>query len=222
MANIFGYMRISTKESSDKQSYNRQQRALEKYAEDNNIKYHTVYKDDCTGSTFKRENWSKLESILQEKDTIIFKDISRFTREALKGYEKYLELLSKGINLIFLDNPTISSDYIKSMIKISEEQDLVTRTALEGTIKLLLIVELDRVEKERELIVKRIRQGLEASKKTSGRRPGSILNLTEVLRKDIIEMLKNRTISKSSIAEKHKISRTTLNKYIEIIKSSNK
>ena len=221
MANIFGYERISTQESRDKQSYNRQQRALEKYAEDKNIKYHTVYKDDCTGSSFKRANWEKLESILQKNDTIIFKDISRFTREALKGYEKYIELLSKGINLIFLDNPTISSDYIKSMIKISEEQDLVTRTALEGTIKLLLIVELDRVEKERELIVKRIRQGLEASNKISGRRPGSILNLTEALRKDIIEMLKNRAISKSSIAEKHKISRTTLNKYIEIIKGSN-
>lgn len=217
MANIFGYMRISTKESSDKQSFNRQEKALEKYAEENKIKYHTIYKDDFTGSTFKRENWEKLESILQLNDTIIFKDVSRFTREAVKGYEKYIELMNKGINLIFLDNLTISTDYIKSMMRVSEEQDLVTKTALEGTIKLLLIVELDRVEKERELIVKRIKQGLEASEKTSGRKQGSILNLTDDLKKDIISLIGNRTISKSSVAEKHGVSRTTLDKYIKIV-----
>ena len=66
-----------------------------------------------------------------------------------------MELMKNGVNLVFIDNMTIGTDYIKSMMNIAQEQDLVTKTALESTIKLLLIVELDRVQKEREIIVKR-------------------------------------------------------------------
>ena len=82
-----------------------------------------------------------------------------------------MELMNKGINLIFIDNPTISTDYIRNLTKIAEGQNLVKKTALEGTIKLLLIVELDRVEQEREIIVKRIKQGMEVSSKKPGRSP---------------------------------------------------
>ena len=91
------------------------------------------------------------------------KDISRFTRaDAEESYQVYMDLLNSGISLIFLDNPTVSSDYIKKMMGIAEEQSIVTRTALQGTIKLLLIVELDRVETERKTIVKRIKDGIQA------------------------------------------------------------
>ena len=148
MANYF-YLRISTKESSDKQSFQRQYKALEKYANDNDLPFNnrTIYKDDTSGATFERDDWKELEKILQRGDTIIFKEISRFTREAEQGYEKYKELMNNGINLVFLDNPTVSTDYIKQLTDIANSQELVTRTALEGTIKLLLIVELDRVQK---------------------------------------------------------------------------
>ena len=83
MANYF-YLRISTKESSDKQSFQRQYKALEKYANDNNLAFNnrTIYKDDISGATFERDDWKELEKILQKGDTIIFKEISRFTREA--------------------------------------------------------------------------------------------------------------------------------------------
>ena len=37
MSNTYFYMRISTKESADKQSFQRQNKALEKYAIDNNL-----------------------------------------------------------------------------------------------------------------------------------------------------------------------------------------
>lgn len=55
MATYF-YMRISTKEVSDKQSFARQNKALEKYAIDNGLDYNnrTVYRDDISGSTFNR------------------------------------------------------------------------------------------------------------------------------------------------------------------------
>lgn len=213
------YMRISTKEASDKQSYTRQDKALKRYAEENKLTYNEryVYKDDTTGSTFNRVQWKELESNLKEGDTIVFKEISRFTREAEEGYKKYMKLMNKGINLVFLDNPTVSIDYIKQLSKIAETQSLVTRTALEGTIKLLLIVELDRVQQEREIIVKRIKQGIEASDKKSGRALGRIDKLSEELKKDIIELYNNKLITKVDLAKKHSISRNTLDKYIKIV-----
>lgn len=213
------YMRISTKEASDKQSYTRQDKALKRYAEENKLTYNEryVYKDDTTGSTFNRVQWKELESNLKEGDTIVFKEISRFTRESEEGYKKYMKLMNKGINLVFLDNPTVSTDYIKQLSKIAETQSLVTRTALEGTIKLLLIVELDRVQQEREIIVKRIKQGIEASDKKSGRALGRIDKLSEELKKDIIELYNNKLITKVDLAKKHSISRNTLDKYIKIV-----
>ncbi len=52
-----------------------------------------------------------------------------------------MEWLNRGINVVFIDNPTVSSEYIKQMMDVAQAQDLVTRTAMEGVIKLLLIVD---------------------------------------------------------------------------------
>lgn len=221
MANYF-YLRISTKESSDKQSFQRQYKALEKYANDNNLAFNnrTIYKDDISGATFERDDWKELEKILQKGDTIIFKEISRFTREAEQGYEKYKELMNNGINLVFLDNPTVSTDYIKQLTDIANSQELVTRTALEGTIKLLLIVELDRVQKEREIIVKRIKQGIEASDKKSGRKQGTLDKMSDELKEDIKLFLNDRSIKQVDLMNKHNISRNTLKKYIKLVENN--
>lgn len=220
MGNYFSYSRISTKESIDKQSFNRQEKSLRAYAVKNNIEYLLELKDDCSGSSFNRSGWKKLEKIVQKGDTIVFKEISRFTRQAEDGYKKYMELMSKGISLIFLDNPTVDTEYIKNLTKVAKEQDIITRTALESTIKLLLIVELDRVQKERELIVKRIKQGIEASDKKSGRKEGKLDKMTPELEQDIKEYLGNRNIKQIDLMKKHNISRNTLKKYVKIVQSS--
>lgn len=220
MAKTYFYMRISTKESTDKQSFQRQQKALETYAKNNGLKFdnRSIYKDDVTGSTFDREDWKALEDVVQQGDTIVFKEISRFTRQAEEGYKKYMELLEKGVNLVFLDNPTVSSDYIKQLTNIANSQQLVTKTALEGTIKLLLIVELDRVQQEREIIVKRIKQGILASDKKSGRKSGQLDKMSEELKADIKKFLTDRSIKQVDLMKKHNISRNTLKKYIEVVK----
>lgn len=220
MSNYYSYMRISTKESTDKQSFNRQEKSIKAYADKMGIEYILELKDDCSGSSFNRKEWKRLERIIQHGDTIVFKEISRFTRQAEDGYKKYMELMSKGVNLVFLDNPTVGTDYIKKLTKVAEEQDLITKTALESTIKLLLIVELDRVQKEREIIVNRIRQGIQASNKASGRSEGQLDKMTDELKVDIKEYLGNRTIKQVDLMKKHNISRNTLKKYIKIIESS--
>lgn len=218
MSNYFGYMRISTNEERAVQKFSRQEKSLQAYADSHNIEYTLQFKDDCTGSTFNRPQWIKLEKLLQQGDTIVFKEISRFTRQAEEGYKKYMELMEKGINLIFLDNPTVSTDYIKQLINTSSNLDLVTKTAMESMIKLLLIVELDRVQKEREIIVKRIKQGIKASDKKSGRKEGQLDKMTDELKADIIKFLNDRSIKQIDLMRKHNISRNTLKKYIKIIK----
>lgn len=223
MANIFAYMRISTKAKDDKQSFNRQEKSILKYAKENNLEIHSIFKDDKTGSTFDRKEFKKLDSILKKGDTIIFKEISRFTRETENGYKKYMEFLERGINLIFLDNPTVNTDYIKKLGLIAEKQEIVTKTALEGTIKLLLIVELDRVEKERENLIKRIKQGIESSEKKSGRKKGQIIKMSEELEKDIKNYFLDRAITKTELAKRHNITRVTLDKYIKkFLKNNNR
>ena len=219
MSNTYFYMRISTKESNDKQSFNRQDKSLKAYAEVNNIKYtdRYIYKDDISGSTFDRAEWKELEGNLKIGDTVVFKEISRFTRQANEGYTKYMELMNKGINLVFIDNTTVSTDYIKNLTNIANSQNLVTKTALEGTIKLLLIVELDRVQQERETIAKRIKQGIESSDKVQGRKQGQLDKLTDELRADIKAFTTDRSIKQIDIMNKHDISRNTLKKYIKLI-----
>ena len=78
---------------------------------------------------------------------------------------KYMELLNKGIELIFIDNQTVSTPYIKQLLNVAKAQNLVARTSLESTVKLLLIVELDRAEQERKITVQRIKDGIEAGSK---------------------------------------------------------
>ena len=74
---------------------------------------------------------------------------------------------------------------------------LVTKTALDSIIKLLLIVEHDRVEQKRKLIVKRMKQG--KLDKISGK-----------LRDNIKEFLSDRSIKQIYLMNKHNISRNTL------------
>ena len=222
MATYF-YMRISTKEERDLQKYTRQENALRKYAEANNLQFdtHNIYMEDRSGKNFEeREEWKKLEANLHAGDTVVFKDISRFTREAENGYKKYMELYDKEICLTFLDNQTVCTDYIHQLLDVAERQNLIAKISLENTVKLLLYVELDRVEQERITLQKRIKDGIAASEKTSGRIKGTFDKLTPELETDLQLYLNDRTILQIDVMKKHGISRNTLKKYLAYIKKS--
>ena len=200
MGNYYSYMRIST--DTERQNFARQEKALKKYAEEQSIEYLIEFAEEKSAKNFTdRKQFNKLDKLLQSGDTVVFKDLSRFTREAENGYKKYMEWLERGINIVFLDNPTISSDYIRQMMNTAESQDLVTKTAMEGIIKLLLIVELT--------------DGIAASDKGSGRKKGSLDKMTDELRHDLELYMHDRTITQKAVMEKHGISRNTLKKYVE-------
>ena len=216
MNNYFAYMRISTKEERQMQRFARQENSIEKYAKENNIEYIYIAKEDESGKSFdNRKEWNKVERLLQEGDTVVFKDISRFTRETENGYKKYNELMQRGIELIFIDNPTVSTPYIKNLLNIAEQQNIVAKTTLESTVKLLLIVELDRVEQERIIFIKRVRDGIKASPKKSGRKTGTLDKMSDALKEDIFAYLNDRSIKQVDLVKKHNISRNTLKKYVQ-------
>ena len=221
MGNYFSYKRISTKEERGLQKFNRQSKAIEKYAEENQIEFIAEFEEDESGKDFdNRKEWQKLEKLLHSGDTIVFKDISRFTRETENGYKKYMELMENGVNLIFLDNKTVCTEYIKQLLNVAEQQNLIAKISLENTIKLLLYVELDRAEQERIILINRIKNGIAASGKKQGRKEGVPIKLTEELTADIKEYLKDRNITMAALMKKHNISRNTIMKYIAIVKEN--
>ena len=175
MGNYFSYMRISTKEERGKQNYIRQENSLERYARNQGIDYVIQFREDASGKSFiNRSEWNRLEKIIQSGDTIVFKDITRFTREAENGYAKYMELMSKGINLVFLDNPTLSTDYIKNLIVTAKNMNFLEKTISEMLVKVLLAAELTRAEQERLTISQRTRDGMAASPNKAGRKLGQV------------------------------------------------
>lgn len=88
---------------------------------------------------------------------------------------------------------------------------------LEVVIRLLLVTELDRAEKEREITVKRIKDGIKASSKKSGRKEGQLDKMSPELEADIRKFLIDRSIKQIDLMNKYNISRNTLKKYIEYI-----
>ena len=217
MGKYYSYMRISTSEERGLQKFSRQESALKKYEKENSITFWKEFRDDASGKNFDREEWKKLEYGADAGDTIVFKDISRFTREAENGYAKYMELMDRGIELVFIDNQTVSTSYIKELLQVAERQNLVAKISLENTVKLLLYVELDRVEQERLILQKRIRDGIAASGKTSGRKKGTVDKMTPELEADIAEYMHDRGIRQVDIMKKHHVSRNTLKKYMQIV-----
>ena len=193
MGNYYSYKRIST--DTERQNFNRQIKSLERYATDHNIEYVVEFAEEMSAKNFAdRPQFLKLDKILQSGDTVVFKDLSRFTREAENGYKKYMDWINRGINMVFLDNPTVSTDYIRQMMQTASKQDIVTKTAIESIIKLLIIVELDRGEKQRLYISKSIKDGIAASNKKSGRKTGQLDKMTPELKQHIKQFQTDRSI----------------------------
>lgn len=221
MCKTVAYMRISTKEERGLQKFSRQEKAIERWCKENKVEIseRRIYKDDASGKSFDRPAWKELEEDIATGDTIVFKDICRFTREYDNGFAKYMELMDKGINLVFIDNPTVSTSYIRTMMDVAERQtNRIAKKSLKDTIELLLLVELDRAQAEREITVQRIKDGIAASDKKSGRKTGQLDKMSPDLEADIRKYLADRSIKQVDLMKKHKISRNTLKKYADLIR----
>ena len=83
-------------------------------------------------------------------------------------------------------------------------------------------MELDRVEQERLILQKRIKDGIAASGKKSGRKVGSLEKFTPEIETDILYYLHDRSIKQVDLMKKHHISRNTLKKYARVIQAREK
>ena len=75
------------------------------------------WREHYTGVTMQRPVWEKLMKQLEKGDVLVCDSVSRFSRNATEGYSWYKSLYEKGIEIVFLNEPTISTsvfDRLKS------------------------------------------------------------------------------------------------------------
>lgn len=106
---IYGYARVSTAN----QRLDRQIKSIEQWAGERKIE--KIYREKYTGTTIERPQFSRLLSVVRSGDIIVFDSVSRMSRTATEGFELYMALMNKGIDLIFCKEPHINTEYYKVM-----------------------------------------------------------------------------------------------------------
>ena len=217
MSKIYGYCRVSTKSQK-----------LERQIDNISKAYPTaiLFKEKFTGTKIDgREEFNKLLSKVKGGDTIVFDSVSRMSRNADEGFNLYEELYNKGIELVFLKEPHISTSTYKKAL-----QNNVTMTGtnvdyiLEGVNKYLMALAKEQIrlafeqsEKEVKDLQQRIKEGIANSPKTQGIEQGR-----KLITKKSIEM-KDRmkrhlkdfggADTDKQFMQENKISRNTFYKY---------
>lgn len=105
---VFGYARVST----HKQKIERQIDNIKKaYPEA------VIFQDEYTGTKLDRPAFQRMMKQVQSGDTIVFDEVSRMSRNAEEGYALYEELYEKGVDLVFLKEPHISTSVYKEALQ---------------------------------------------------------------------------------------------------------
>lgn len=186
---IYGYARIST----SKQNIERQVRNIER-----EYPRAVIIREAYTGTKLDRKEWGKLFSTVQAGDTIVFDSVSRMSRNAEDGFAAYEELYTRGVNLVFLKEPHISTATYK---RVLERSVPMTGTSvdyiLDGINRYLLELAREQIrlafeqaEKEVEDLHQRTKEGIETARlngKQIGQRQGAKLTTKKsVAAKEII------------------------------------
>ena len=142
-----GYVRVSTKEQSDKFGVENQKAEIQKYADEHNYKIIDWVEDSVSGVVEFRDGWNRI--IVDPKvqkppyDAVIVFKSDRVARDLkLYFYFEWL-LLKKGVELVSVNDgfPDVPDEYkgiIKSFILFSAEQErnnITLRTSGGRTIK---------------------------------------------------------------------------------------
>lgn len=217
MSTIYGYARVSTIRQK-----------LERQID--NIKVvcpeAVMITEKYTGTSIDRPAFTKLLEKLKEGDTIIFDSVSRMSRTAEEGYNLYMVLYQKGVNLRFIKEPMIDTDVFRQTAQLAmtgTEVDYV----LEGINKYLMIlaekqikIAFDQAEKEVTDLHKRISEGLNQAKirgsqvgREQGRKYAS--KKSSDIKTKITKMSKdfNGSMNDKEVIEVLKIARNTYYKY---------
>ena len=168
---IYGYCRVSTQ----KQSLKRQEDNIR-----NSFPEAILYSDIYTGKTSDRPQFQKLLKKVSRGDVIVFDEVSRMSRNAQEGFQDYLTLLSKGVELKFLKEPQIDTEVYKAaqgkQIELTGDEitDPIIRGVNEALHKLMerqIRAAFEQAEKERLLLSNRTKEGMAKGRK-AGRTKG--------------------------------------------------
>lgn len=166
----YGYVRVSTL----KQKVERQIANIKK-----EFPAAVIIDESYTGTSMDRPKWNKLVKALKPGDVVIFDEVSRMARTAQEGFETYLELYNKGINLVFLKERHIDTEVYKQTLN---NHIVLTGTdvdcILEGVNKYLMIlakrqieIAFNTAEQEVDYLHMRVREGM-ARAKAEGKQIG--------------------------------------------------
>lgn len=216
----YGYCRISTKQ----QSIERQIRNI--VAVYPNA---LILQEAYTGTKMDRPVWQKLVKRIKSGDTIIFDSVSRMSRNADEGIKTYLELMEKGVNLVFIKEGYINTDTYKSAISqsIAATGNEIADIYIEATNKVIRLLAgtqirkaFEQSEKEVEDLHQRTKEGIETARlngKQIGLRQGQKLTTKksikakEVIQKHSVDF--GGTLADTDVIKLAGLSRNTYYKY---------
>lgn len=192
MQRVFGYCRIS----KPTQNIERQVRnILSVYP---NAK---IYKEAYTGTkTAGRKELDKILHSVQGGDIIVFDSVSRMSRNAAEGIELYMELMDKGVELVYLKEPHVNTETYRQALNSGVELvgNDIADIYIEATNKVLRLLATKQIElafgqaqKEVDDLHQRTAEGIETARRSGkqiGQRRGATLNVRKaVTAKEIIK-----------------------------------
>jgi DNA invertase Pin-like site-specific DNA recombinase len=174
----YAYARIST----NKQSIDRQIRNIRKLYPKS-----IVYQETFTGTkTEGRKKWLQLLKIVKPGDTIIFDSVSRMSRNADEGFQTYLQLFNKGVELVFLKERHIDTATYRKALKANipttgTNVDIILKAVEEYLMQLAaeqIKIAFDQAQKEVDDLHQRTKEGMQTARlagKQIGQRQGAKL-----------------------------------------------
>ena len=193
---IIAYARCSTNEL--KQSTERQVEAFRKWEKENNIKIDEIIEEYASGKNFDREKYQKMKQELQKDDVLMIKELDRLGRSMELIKDEWNYFLSKGVRIIVIDMPLISSD-----LKGNKSLDMKFIS------NLVFEVLCYSAEKEREKLSQRTKEAL-AVKKAQGVKLGRPNTYSEELINNAMNDFKNGMKLKD-VSKKYNVSIDRLN-----------
>lgn len=193
MGKVYGYCRISTRQ----QSMERQIRNIKSEYNDA-----IIVAEVYTGTKLQeRPEWNKLYKKLKTGDTVVFDSVSRMSRNAEDGFALYEELYNKGIELVFLKEPHIStSTYKKALQNNIQLTGTNVDFILEGINKYLLSLAKEQIrlafeqsEKEVQDLHQRTKEGIETAR----------LNGKQIGQKQGAKLTTKKSIEAKKLIQKH-------------------
>lgn len=227
MCKVYGYCRISRKT----QNIERQIRNVKAAYPDA-----IITQESFTGTKILgREKFERLLKTVKSGDVIVFDSVSRMSRNAEEGFKVYQELFNRGVELVFLKEPSINTQTYKAALdnklSVVKTGDEAADGLVEGIMKAVseymmrlaerqIMLAFEQAQKEVDDLHQRTVEGIETARlagKQIGQQAGRKLNVKkQAMAKEIIRKHSkdfDGTLSDADVIKLAGISRNSFYKY---------